>query len=287
MFGLRSDGKRIKTIDPVMRLVPHIMPERSDAQVWTVLDVNCEHLDRFIFEKRKENDRYSYMHLVIAAIVRVLALRPKLNRFIMNGRIFKRNSIQLSLAVKKSLTDAADETTIKLTFKGTETVSQIRDMIENEVLTNAKGAVVNGTDKTAKILTMVPNFLIKMAVGFLKFLDKHGLLPKSILNVSPFHTSVFITNMKSIKMSYVVHHIYNFGTTSLFLGMGKESYEPVVLDAETNTFGVAKIMKVGAIIDERICDGLYNANSLREFKRIIENPHLLEKPLDAIVEDIR
>lgn len=287
MFGLRSDGKRIKTIDPVMRLVPHIMPERSDAQVWTVLDVNCEHLDRFIFEKRKENDRYSYMHLVIAAIVRVLALRPKLNRFIMNGRIFKRNSIQLSLAVKKSLTDATDETTIKLTFKGTETVSQIRDMIENEVLTNAKGAVVNGTDKTAKILTMVPNFLIKMAVGFLKFLDKHGLLPKSILNVSPFHTSVFITNMKSIKMSYVVHHIYNFGTTSLFLGMGKESYEPVVLDAETNTFGVAKIMKVGAIIDERICDGLYNANSLREFKRIIENPHLLEKPLDAIVEDIR
>ena len=285
MFGYRNDGKRIKTIDPVMRLVPHIMPERSDAQVWTVLDVNCEHLDSFIFEKRRLGDRYSYMHLVIAAIVRVLALRPKLNRFIMNGRIFKRNDIQVSLAVKKSLTDTADETTIKITFKGTETVSEIRDMIEKEVLTNAKGSAVNGTDKTAKILTMVPNFLIKMAVGFLKFLDKHGMLPKSILNVSPFHTSVFITNMKSIKMSYVVHHIYNFGTTSLFLGMGKESYEPVVLDAESHTFGVAKIMKVGAIIDERICDGLYNANSLREFKRIIENPWLLETPLDAKVED--
>ncbi|PKL00750.1 MAG: 2-oxoglutarate dehydrogenase [Tenericutes bacterium HGW-Tenericutes-1] len=285
MFGFRNDGKRIKTIDPVMRLVPHIMPERSDAQVWSVLDINCEQLDNFIFEKRKLGDRYSYMHLLIAAIIRVLALRPKLNRFIMNGRIYKRNDIQVSLAVKKSLTDAADETTIKLTFKGTETVSEIRDMIDKEVVTNAKGAVVNGTDKTAKILTMVPNFIIKMAVGFLKFLDKHGLLPKGILNVSPFHTSVFITNMKSIKMGYVVHHIYNFGTTSLFLGMGKESYEPIVKDAESESIGIAKIMKVGAIIDERICDGLYNANSLREFKRVIENPHLLETPLDKKVED--
>jgi len=285
MFGHRSDGKRIKTIDPIMRLVPHIMPERSDAQVWTVLDVNCEQLDSYIFEKRRLGDRYSYMHLVIAAIVRVLALRPKLNRFIMNGRIFKRNDIEISLAVKKSLTDAADETTIKLTFKGNETVSEIRDMIDKEVLVSAKGAAVNDTDKTAKILTRVPNFMIKIAVGFLKFLDKHGMLPKSILKVSPFHTSVFITNMKSIKMNYVVHHIYNFGTTSLFLGMGKETYEPIVIDAETHSFGVAKIMKIGAIVDERICDGLYNANSLREFKRVMENPHVLEKPLEAKVED--
>jgi len=286
MFGFRNDGKRIKTIDPIMKLVPHIMPERSDAQVWTVLEVNCGQLDDYIFEKRKIGDRYNYMHLIIASIIRVLALRPKLNRFIMNGRIFRRNDIQISLAVKKSLTDSADETTVKLTFKGTETVSEIRDMIDKEIVTTAKGAVVNDTDKTASFLTKVPNFLIKFMVGFLKFLDLHGLLPKSILNVSPFHTSAFITNMKSIKMDYVVHHIYNFGTTSLFLGMGKEAYQPVVINAEEGTIGIAKIMKVGAIIDERICDGLYNANSLREFKKLVENPHLLETPLEAKVEDI-
>jgi pyruvate/2-oxoglutarate dehydrogenase complex dihydrolipoamide acyltransferase (E2) component len=263
------------------------MPERSDAQVWSTLEVNCDKLDDYILEKRKLGDRYSYMHLLIAAIIRVLALRPKLNRFIMNGRIFRRNDIQISLAVKKSLTDTADETTIKLTFKGTETVSEIRDLIDKEVVVNAKGAAVNDTDKTAKILTMVPNFMIKFMVGTLKWMDKHGMLPKSIINVSPFHTSVFITNMKSIKMDYVIHHIYNFGTTSLFLGMGKEAYLPVVTNAEEGTIGIAKIMKVGAIIDERICDGLYNANSLREFKRHIENPYLLETPLAAKVEDIK
>ncbi len=287
MFGHRSDGKAIKTIDPLMKLVPYIMPERNDAQVMMLYEVNCKGLDDFIFDKRKEGDRYNYMHIVIAAMARVLAIRPRLNRFIMNGRVFKRNEIQIALTIKKALLDSADETTSKITFKGTETVAEVREMIDKEVHANSSRTAVNDTDKLAKLLTIIPNWLIKIVVGLLKWMDKHGMLPKSMINLSPFHTSVFVTNMKSIKMSYVYHHIYNFGTTSIFLGMGKEVYEPVVKDADEGTFGVAKIMKIGCVVDERICDGLYNANSLKEFKRLIENPHLLETPLESIIPDIR
>ncbi len=104
MFGFRSDGKRIKTIDPLMKLTPHIMVERSDAQVMSLYEINCKTMDEFIFKKRhEENLRLNYMNILVAAFVRVYALRPRLNRFIMNGRVFKRNNIQISFAVKKTM----------------------------------------------------------------------------------------------------------------------------------------------------------------------------------------
>ncbi|MDD3112914.1 MAG: 2-oxo acid dehydrogenase subunit E2 [Candidatus Izemoplasmatales bacterium] len=287
MFGFRSDGKKIKTMDPFMKLTPHIMWDRNDAQVMSLYEINCKGMDDYIFAKRHENNiRLNYMHIVVAATVRLLALRPRLNRFVMNGRFFRRNNIQISIAVKKALLDTAEETTIKLTFDGKENIYEVKDIIDKAVAENATTQAYNNTDKTAKFLTRVPNFLIKFMVGFLKWMDKHGILPKALINVSPFHTSVFITNMKSIKMDYVYHHIYNFGTTSLFVSMGKEKYQPIVVDAETEKIGIAKIMKAGLVIDERITDGLYNSNSLKFFKRLMENPESLENRLEELVPDI-
>jgi hypothetical protein len=160
-------------------------------------------------------------------------------------------------------------------------------MLDKEVQANSTVSAVNEADKLAKLFTIVPNFMIKFLVGSVKLLDKWGLLPKSILEVSPFHTSLYLTNMKSIKMNYVLHHIYNFGTTSMFMSMGKEKYVPVVIDPEEKTFGVQKLFSLGCTIDERICDGLYFGNSMKAFKTYMSNPALLETPLEAKVEDLK
>lgn len=285
MFGLRSDGKKVKNIDPFMRIVPHIMFERSDAMVMQLQEIDCQNMDNYILDKRKtEGLRLSYMDIVMAAFVRVIALRPKLNRFVVNGRIFKRNNIQISLAVKKRLTDEAEETTVKMTFDGTESIKDVMEKIHNTVKEN-KGDISNGTDKIAKTLTSTPNFMIKIMVRFLMWLDKHGMLPKSIIEVSPFHTSLFLVNLKSIKMETVYHHIYNFGTTGIFVSMGKETLEPRVVDLSTKEIGVKKIMKMGIVVDERISDGLYNSLSLREFKKIMENPYILDQRNENVILD--
>lgn len=285
MFGFRSDGKRIKSIDPITTLMPHIMPARNDAMVMTEYEIDCKGMDEYIFAKRKDGVHLTYMDIVIPALVRVLALRPKLNRFVINGRFYKRNDIQVAFTIKKALLDTAEETTVKMTFKGTESLAEVHELLDKEIKANSKVVAENDTDKLAKILTVVPNFLIKFLVGTLKFMDRQGMLPKSVMAVSPFHTSVFLTNMKSIKMNAVFHHIYNFGTTSIFIAMGKEKYVPVVLDADEEKFGVAKIMKLGVVVDERITDGLYFGNSFRELKRILDHPFLLDTPIEARIED--
>ena len=118
MFGRRSDGKKLKTIDPFYKIIPHIMNARHDSQNLFLYPARCENIDKFIGEMREQGTSFKYMHVVIAAVVRLLALRPALNRFVMNGRIYKRNTISISFAVKKALSDDAIETTIKLDFTG-------------------------------------------------------------------------------------------------------------------------------------------------------------------------
>ncbi len=285
MFGLRSDGKKVKNIDPFMRLVPHIMFHRNDAMVMQLQEIDCEYLDKYILDKRKnENIRLTYMDIVMASFVRVVSTRPKLNRFIVNGRIFKRNNIQVSFAIKKRLTDQAEETTVKLSFDGSESIYDVMEKV-HQVIKENRGDIHNETDHIAKVLTRAPNFFIKVMVRFLMWLDKHGMLGKKILDASPFHTSIFLVNLKSINMETVYHHIYNFGTTGLFVSMGKEKYEPRVINPLTNEIGARKIMKMGVVVDERISDGLYNSLSLREFKKIMENPYILDQRNDNVLKD--
>jgi len=287
MFGLRSDGKKVKKIDPLMKIVPHIMFHRNDAMVMQAQDYDCEGMDNYILEKRKsEGIRFSYLDILIGSIVRVISLRPKLNRFIMNGKVYKRNNIQVAFVVKKKLVDTAEETTVKLTFDGSESIYDIKEKVDAIILENKGVEKQNDSDALAKMLTSAPNFIVKMLVRFLMWLDLHGMLPKSVINLSPFHTSVFITHLKSIKMPPVFHHIYNFGTTGLFISIGQEKYEPIIRSRETKEIEVRKMLKAGLVVDERISDGLYNSLSLRLFKQLIEDPRELDHRNENVQKDL-
>ncbi|MGD9886783.1 MAG: 2-oxo acid dehydrogenase subunit E2 [Bacilli bacterium] len=283
MFGKRSDGVRIKNIDPIFKIVPHIMSARHDSQNSYLYPVLCDPLDEFIALEKQNRVSFNYMHIVVAAVVRLIALRPQLNRFVMNGKHYKRKLIYVSFAVKKTLKDDGKETTIKLPFTGLETINEIKEKMDQAIVENTHVKANNETDKTAKFFTSVPNFLIKFAVGFFKWLDKHGMLPKKIIAASPFHTTFFVTNLKSIKMDFIYHHLYDFGTTGLFVSMGKEKMEAFV-QGETEIVA-KKVMNLGVVTDERFCDGLYYANSLRLLKRILENPTILATKLEKVNAD--
>jgi len=288
MFGLRPDGKRLKNIDPIQKIMPHIMKARHDGQNIAKYEVRCEPFDEFIKTERENGNRFNYMHLVIAGIVRTFALKPRLNRFIMNGRIYRRTGgIFVSLVVKKRLSADAADSTIKVQFTGHENIYEVKEKLDAAINTVNATTKTNGTDKLARILTIIPNFVIKGVVGLLKFLDKHGMLPNAILKLSPFHTSCFVTNLKSIKGEYIYHHIYDFGTTGIFFAMGKEKMVPVVNEVDyVPELGIGKVMNIGIVMDERFCDGFYYVSSLKLLKDFFTNPSKLREKLDKVEEDV-
>lgn len=281
----RPDGREVKNIPPIMKIMPYIMKTRTDSMNMYDDVFDCEVWDSYIKEKEAEGIKMSYMHIFIAGVVRMIALRPQLNRFIMNGRVYTRNKIYVSFVVHPKLCDGDTETTIKLAFEGTETILEIAETINRRIkeeTTDRQGE--NGTDKLAKVLTNIPGPIIRLAVNTLMWMDRHNLLPKAIIDLSPFHTSFFITNLKSLGINYIFHHTYEFGTTGLFFAIGKEQNH-VEMDKE-GTVSNEKSMGWGLVSDERFCDGLYFALSLRQLRKFMRNPKILETPLEAKVEDV-
>lgn len=285
MFGKRPDGRVIKNLEPMQKIMPYIMKTRTDSMNMYEDTFACEPMDTYIKEKETQGIKLGYMHILIAATVRLLALRPQLNRFIMNGKIYARPKIWVSFVVHPTLRDESTGTTIKLCFEGTETILEVAQKV-NEVIEKetTKRVEENDTDKLMRtLMNKIPGPFIKLVVNTLLWMDKHNILPKAIVELSPFHTSFWVTNLKSLGISHIFHHIYEFGTTGLFLAMGKEKTIPVVSGKEIVK---EKHMSFGLVSDERFCDGLYFALSLRMMRKFMRNPLLLEAPIDRKIEDV-
>ena len=284
MFAKRPDGRVIKTLDPMQQIMPYVMKTRTDSMNMYEDTFPCDVWDSYIKEKEAEGIKLGYMHIFIAGIVRIMALRPQLNRFIMNGKIYARPKIWVSFVVHPTLKDGSTGTTIKLCFNGTESILEIAEIINEAIAretVNRKGE--NDFDKLLRFLMkVIPGPLIKFVINTLMWMDRHNIMPKAIIDLSPFHTSFFITNLKSLGINHIYHHTYEFGTTGLFFAMGKEKVIPVVKKDE---LAYEKHMGFGLVSDERFCDGLYFAMSLRLLRKLMRNPKVLEQPLDKINED--
>ena len=281
MFNKRPDGRLLRNIEPLQLITGFIMKKRYDAMNMYEDSFNCESWDKYIKEKAAEGIKIDYMQIFIAGIVRTIALYPRLNRFVMNGKIYARPKIWVSFTIHIDCPD----TTIKLCFDGTEGILEVAEKIHEAI---RKETVLrteeNDTDKMARFFTAIPSGILNVIVAVLMWMDRHNMLPKAIIDFSPFHTSFYITNLKSLGINYVYHHTCEFGTNGLFFAMGKEKMVPVVEKGEVIP---QKHMGFSLVSDERFCDGLYFAKALRELRKIMRNPAILEKPLEQKVEDIK
>ena len=284
MFGKRPDGRRIRSVDPIQLITGFLMKKRYDSMNMYEDTLNCEAWDQYIKEKGAQGIKMGYMHIFIAGMVRILALYPRLNRFVMNGKIYARPKIWVSFTIHPELHIDSPDTTIKLMFEGKESILEIAEKI-NEAI--RKETILrkeeNDTDKLVRVLTGLPSGVLNLVAAVLMWMDRHNMLPKAIIEFSPFHTSFYITNLKSLGINHVFHHTCEFGTNGLFFAMGKEKSVPV---AEKGNVVIQKQMPFSLVSDERFCDGLYFALALREFRKIMRNPAALETPLEQKVEDI-
>lgn len=281
MFNKRADGRKIKTLNPFYKMIPYIMKTRNDSEVKYEDVISIEPLEKYIKEKRNEGIKITHMDVIVAIMGRIALERPGINRFVMNRQIYSRNEVEISLAVKKRLVEDFAETTVKFKIKPEDTIFDISQNINNIVCENKKTSTENNTDKLADTIMKLPRGFIKFVVGCLIFLDNHNLLPKAIIDASPFHTSMFITNMGSLGIDSIYHHIYNFGTTGIFLAMGQKKE---VLNVKTNE--LEKCISFKFVCDERICDGLYYARTFDAFRNYIQHPELLEVKSENIKKDI-
>lgn len=279
---MRADGRRIKTLDPMFQIMPYLMTKRYDAQVATQLNVDYSGIKQYIIAKRKAGYKVSFMSLFIAAYVRMITHVPEMNRFIKNRKIYARKGFYVSFAVLKQddIADDKKETVVKIKFELTDTIFEIAKKIDETIVSNRKPATKNAVDKLAKFFMSIP-LLSRIAIGIAKFCDTIGVLPKKLLDGIPFHTSLFITNLASINAGSVYHHTYDFGTTSIFISIGK------LKDISGSSEPKRLVIPLGVVVDERICAGVTFARAYGFLRTYLANPSLLEVPPEFIKEDVK
>ena len=282
----KKEGRRIKSQIPMDRISPYIMPSRSGASNSFCATVSIEKCEELIRQKRAEGLKgFGMMHIFMAAYIRTVSQRPGINRFIRGQKVFARNNIEICLTIKKEMKLNAPETVIKLFATPSDTLDEVYKNLCATLEENRAEGDQNGMDSVARMLTFIPGVLLKFAVWLLKLLDYFGLLPRALTKVSPFHGSMFITNMGSLGMPPIFHHLYNFGTLPVFIAMGEKR-----TGYQVNENGEAekhRLFDFTVVCDERICDGHYYSSAFKQLKKYIENPADLLAPPETVVEDIR
>lgn len=284
-FGDRKEGRLLRSLPAFAKFVPFIMPTRNDACNQYEESFEVSDVDRRLRKLRVDGYKgIGILHFIIAAYIRGVSMLPGMNRFVVGRRIYARDNIEVVMTVKRSLAIDATKTTIKVVFEPTDTIFDVyRKMSEKiDEIKTVEGN--NNTEDVAEAMCKAPRFLLRFALTILRIMDYFGWLPQSLLDASPFHGSMIITDLGSLRIGPIYHHIYNFGTLPVFISFGakRHAYE---LDRHGNMVD-RKYVDCKFVMDERTVDGHYYAQFLQAFRYICQHPEIVETPPSKVVEDV-
>jgi len=285
-LGDRWDGYKVRTMHPMDYISPYIMQQRNDASNLYAGSVEMAPIEEYIRKKRIEGLKgFGFLHVFLAAYARVISQKPGLNRFISGQKIYQRgDDIIVNMMVKKELTLNAQETAIKLHLSRGDNADKVYEKLNTAIAIAKQEGDSTALDAVAKALFKLPSLLLRGFVGFMKFLDYFGVMPKIIHKASPFHGSLFVTDLGSLGLTPIYHRLYNFGNVPVFVAFGRK-YKKMVITPEGN-FVEKKFVDYKIVMDERIMDGHYYGSALKLLENIFKNPAMLDEVPAEIIEDI-
>ncbi|MGD1832958.1 MAG: 2-oxoacid:acceptor oxidoreductase [Sphaerochaetaceae bacterium] len=283
----RNDATFVTNLIPYKRIFPYIMPKRTESLVYHKFSIDLTKTLQFIKElNRTDNNKdhqYRVFEFFLSAVMRTIALRPQLNRFIMNYDCWQRNELSLNFVVKEDYTDEAPEHSAILYFEPTMTFPEMATIINNTIEDSRKGGNDNDTDAAINFFLHFPKFILRAIVGIIRFLDVKGIAPKALRDADGLHATAFVANLGSINLlGSPHHHLYEWGTTSIFITMGMLQRKRTI-DAEGNRSFVDK-MDIGVTLDERIADGFYFIRSIQVLQDILNHPEKMMERITPVTD---
>jgi len=269
----RTDGTRVRKLSVLRRFMPFIMPTRNESIVYFEQTFEVSDTLRYLAVANPDGEkRVSFFHVVLAAVVRVLAQRPGMHRFIVGRRVYQRNDIELSFAVKKRFEDDSPLSTVKVKFEPSDTLAEVPGRVDRAI-DEGRSTEKTHSEKEMSVIGALPRFLVRFVMWCQRVLDYFGILPSGMIRPDPLYASVFLANLGSIGLDAPFHHLYEYGTIPVFVAIGRIRRAPVVLD--DNTVGVGDVVTIRYAFDERIADGYYCAKSLELLQEYVQNPSRL------------
>ena len=282
-FGDRKDGKLIRDLDPMHVITPILYPNRCDNEAYFLERFDMAPIRAYLERINKDETEFPYtpFHILVTAVIKVITLRPRLNRFVANKLMYQRNEVSVSFVVKKLFTDNGAEALAIIHAKEDDDIKTIHQKLFKQISTS-RSDVIDRSSESMDIVSRMPRRLTRLFCEFICFLDRIGKVPNVLIGTDPYYTSAVLSNLGSLKLNVGYHHLTNWGTCSLFCIMGE--IKETSYRKEDGTIGFRETVDIGITVDERLADGYYYAKSLRILQKLLENPELLEMPMKAEIE---
>ena len=284
-IGDRKDGKllRLKDVDGMHIIMPFILTNRTDNEAFISERIDITAIKEYVDTLNANNPEFKYtmFHVIVTAVIRCITLRPYMNRFISNHNLYQKDKVSAAFTIKKQFSDKAGEGLAFVHADENTNIHSVHDSIQRQV-TSCRSGKNDASSDAMEILARLPRPIVRFLVAIVRMLDRHGLCPKSLIATDPFHASVVLTNLGSIKLKSGYHHLTNWGTNSVFVIVGEAKKRPVF--NEDGSFEMRDTVDLGLTVDERIADGFYFSKTIRLLKKLLENPELLEQPASEPVE---
>lgn len=282
-LGDRKDGALLRDIDSMHFVMPLMYPNRCDNEAYISERIDLTNINQYLEKKNAGNPDYEYnlFQVMVTAVLKTITLRPKMNRFIANQAMYQRNELTAAFTVKKVFSDHGGEALARIRAKDSDTIDTIHDEIFRQV-SYCRSEEKDPSTAAMDVIQKVPHFLIKLVGVGARFLDRHGWMPKSVIATDPFQCSVVLANLGSIGLHAGYHHLTNWGTCSVFCVIGEKKKRPFY--DEEGHVEMRDSVDLGLTIDERIADGYYYSKTIRLLKHLLENPELLDRPLNEKVD---
>jgi len=282
MSKKRVDGTYLKNLHFFTQLMPYLVPTRMGAVVFFEQEFDLTKTLEFV-KNKKSTMNITVFYILLFTAIRVIALRPKMNRFISGYRYYQRNRISFNFTAKRELNDDGEEVNVTMSFSPLLSLEDFCKKISDQISSVKKGSGTSA-EKTNSLLVNMPRFLVKFVMWGAKFLDYHNILPKSVIDSLPFWTTIFFANLGSIGIDAPFHHIFELGNCGIFCALGKIRKENFIKD--DGTVEKRDKVKITFTFDNRITDGIYCARAIDMMKDFIENPEKLEVPLELTQEQL-
>lgn len=282
--GDRKDGIWLKDIPAMNRLMPTLMPNRADNEAYLTVDIDLRPMNAYLqkLNEGRTTDKYTFFHLVSAAIGKAFILRPKMNRFIVGSKVYQRREVTIGFTVKKQFNDHAEEALAFFTYDPKETLETYHTKIMQQIHLTKSDTEKDTSTGAMDIVCKLPQWMITSIAKFVLWLDKHGWAPLSLVGSDPNHAAIFLSNLGSIGLEAGYHHLVNWGTNSCFVVTGKK-YLKMEYDRDGNG-DLHEVLPISVTLDERIADGYYYSGTMALVKELLTHPELLELPADTPVE---
>jgi hypothetical protein len=269
MFGRRADATPARDLSNLRRMMPYISPRRNESLFYMMQDIEVDAALEYVDKKNTERPPerpLTLFHLLLRAVSHTICLRPGVNRFVKGGTLWQRDGEWLTFSAKRAIEDGSPMFTVKRRFEpASETLDEMVDAIYDRLQSSRAGRKTTSDRETALLLRF-PGFVVRAVLGLVRLADRLGLLPRTMIEADPLFTSVFLANLGSIDYPAGHHHVWEYGTCSIFGVMGRI----------TPSEGGRRKIKMAWSYDERIEDGLYSYHGLELIRKLIESPELLE-----------